>query len=258
MKLDYAGGSILPEEVVKYLFLAGLNRPILIDMVKNREVMKKAAELGLRVPDEQLQEFCDNYRNVRGLCSREATLRFFQSAGLTEDDFETHCEAAILASLVKDHMADAELIENYFVENRSEFDRARVSIIQVRDENLANEIHLQATEDGEDFHVLARRFSMDETTKYAGGYMGMVARDTFSPGISAKVFSAAPGDVVGPFKGDGIFILVAVEEVVKAQLTDEVSRAIKDRIFDEWLAQSLRRGIVVNPQEMERRAGSHG
>jgi parvulin-like peptidyl-prolyl isomerase len=247
MKLDYAGGSILPEEVVKYLFLAGLSRPILIDMVKNREVMKKAAELGLRVADEQLQEFCDNYRNVRGLSSRQSTLRFFQSAGLTEDDFEAHCEAAILAPLVKDHLADAELIENYFVDNRSEFDRARVSIIHARDENLANEIHLQATEDGEDFHVLARRFSADETTRYAGGYMGMVTRDTFSPGISAKVFSAAPGDVVGPFKGNEIFILLAVEEVIKAQLTDEVRQAIKDRIFDEWLAQSLRRGIVVNP-----------
>ena len=247
MKLDYAGGSILPEEVVKFLFLSGQSQQILIEMVKNREVLKKAAELGLSVSDEELQEFSDNYRNVRGLTTRQATLRFLETAGLTQDDFEAHCEAAILASAVKDRLADAERIENFFVDNRSEFDRVRVSIIRVPDENLANEIYLQATEDGEDFHALARRFSTDETTKHAGGYAGAIVRGSFSPEISAKIFNAASGDVAGPFQEDGFFILLRVEEVIRAELTGEVKQAIKDRIFDEWLALSLRQGIVVNP-----------
>ncbi|MCE5243229.1 MAG: hypothetical protein LLF99_08535, partial [Desulfobacteraceae bacterium] len=81
MKVEYAGGTILPEEVLKFLFLTGRSQQILCDVVKNREVRKKAAELGLSVSDEELQEFCDNYRSIRGLSTRRATLDFFRSAG---------------------------------------------------------------------------------------------------------------------------------------------------------------------------------
>lgn len=247
MKVEYAGGTILPEEVLKFLFLTGRSQQILFEVVKNREVRKKAAEMGLSVSDEELQEFCDNYRSIRGLSTRRATLDFFRSAGITEDDFEAHCEAVLLASALKESLAGPERIEQYFLENRGEFDRARVSLIRVQDENLANEIYLQATEDGEDFHALARRFSIDAPTRDAGGYLGEVTRNAFSAPIAAKIFNASAGDVLGPFQGGGFFTLFAVEEVTRAELTELVRLAIKDRIFDEWIGQFLSGGIVVNP-----------
>lgn len=247
MKVDYAGGTILPEEVVRFLFLSGRSQQVLMEVMKAREVRKKAVELGLSVSDEELQAFCDNYRKVRGLSSRQATLEFFKTAGITEDDFEAHCEAVLLAHSLKEYLAGAEQIEQVFVENRAEFDRARVSMIRVQDRNLANEIFLQATEDGEDFHALARKFSTDEATKYAGGYLGEAARNAFSVPVSSKIFNASAGDVLGPLPGDGFFVLFLVEEVIKAELTEAVKQAIKERIFDEWLSQFLRRGIAVNP-----------
>lgn len=39
--------------------------------------------------------------------------------------------------------------------------------------------------------------------------------------------------------------LVLVEEVLKAELDDELKDAIKERIFSEWLAQILKGGITV-------------
>ena len=115
----------------------------------------------------------------------------------------------------------------------------------VADENLANEIVMQVTEDGEDFHRLAREHSIDEQTKCGGGYVGMVSRSMLAPEAAAKVFNAEPGDLVGPFEKEGMSQLILVEEVNRAELDEEIKDAIKERIFNEWLAEILKGGITV-------------
>ena len=245
MQLTYANGSITPDEVVKSLGLTGQLKAVCIDLIRRKEVVNKARELGVEVPTDELQQFCDNFRTVQGLQSAEDTMRFLEQNGLTLDDFEEFCEGAVLTNILREHLADEKVIADYFMNSRLDFDLARVSSIMVADENLANEIVMQVTEDGEDFHGLAREHSLDEQTKCGGGYVGMVSRSMLSPDASAKVFNAAPGDLVGPFEKEGMFQLVLVEEVLKAELDDEIKEAIKERIFNEWLAEILKGGIIV-------------
>lgn len=245
MKITYLQNMITPEEVIKFLSLAGQSQSICAEIIKNKEVMKKAKELKIEVSDEQLQQFADTFRTIRGLHSAEEMLNFLKNAGLTEDDLEAFCEASLLTAALKEHLADEKKIEEYFINKRSEFDLARVSIMLVKEENLANEIIMQVTEDGEDFHALARRHSLDEATKYSGGYVGLISRKMLSPEITAKVFNAAAGDLLGPFQRDDLFQLILVEEVTKAELNDDVKEAIKESIFQEWVSQFLKEGTKV-------------
>jgi len=247
MEISYPNGSISPEDTVKYLCLSGQSGAIFREMIRMREVVSKAEQEGLSASDEALQQFADGFRSIRALYDAEETQAFLDSAGLTVDDFEAFCEAAVLTNALRDHLATDSKIEEYFVTNRADFDRARVSIIVVGEETLANEIVMQVTEDEEDFHALAREHSVDEQTKYAGGYVGVVYRAMLSPEVSAKVFSAEPADVLGPFEVDGMFRLVLVEEAIKADLTDDTRDAIRERILNEWLAQTLKGEIVVKP-----------
>ena len=245
MKILYAHDMITPEEIINYLSLIGQADTIFAEIIKNKEVIKKARELNLEVLDEQLQQFADNYRNLRGLHAAEAMITFLDHAGLTENDFETFCELSLLSAALKDHLADDKKIEAYFVNNRSDFDYARLSIIVVKDEHLAREIIIQVTEDGEDFHALARKHSLDEATRYAGGYAGLLSREMLPPEVSAKVFTASAGDSLGPFKKDAFFQLIFIEEVQTATLNDGVKEAIKEQIFREWISPFLKGGVKV-------------
>lgn len=243
MEIRYSQGSFHAGELVKYLNLTDQGKPIYYQLIKMREVVKKAEALNLTVSEDDLQTFVDNFRISLGLHSAEDTYHFLSQAGLNIEDLEQFCHSTLLIETVKKYLADDDKIEAYFVNNRAEFDLARVSTTTIKEENLANEIIMQVTEDGEDFHSLARTHSIDEATKYAGGYVGFVSRNAFSAEISAKVFNAQIKDLLGPFPVDAGFQLILMEELIKPDLNDRLKTLIREKIFEGWASQFIQAGI---------------
>jgi peptidylprolyl isomerase len=246
LEIRYHGGTISPEEVVGFLTLTGQAQGVLAEVARRKEALKRAGELGISVSDEELQEIADQYRRLRGLYSAEEMGRFLVNEGLTEEDFEAFCEASALMAALRAHLATEKRVEEHFVNNRAELDRARISSLVVRDKALADEIFIQVTEEGEDFHAMARRHSLDQATRYAGGYVGVVSRRILPPDLAAKVFNAEAGEVLGPFQRDELIQLVLVEEVTRAELDQAVRETVKDAIFEEWCAQFLKEGFTIS------------
>ncbi len=245
LEIKYTGGSISPEEVVRFLVLTGRADPILAEIAKRKEVLRKAGEMGIRVSDEELQETADDYRRLRGLFSVQEMERFLSEAGVTEDEFETFCEESVLMERMRAALGKESRVEEHFVNNRAALDRARISVLVVADRALANEIAIQVTEEGEDFHALARRHSVDEATRYWGGHVGLVSRGMLPAELSSKVFNATAGQLLGPFERDNLFQLLLVEEVTRAELDEAVREAIKDAIFEEWSAGLVNEGFRI-------------
>lgn len=247
MEIKYQQGTIRPEEVMRFLALTGQCLPVCLEIIRNKEVARKSKEIGLTAEDNELQEFADNYRIAHGLCDSSDMLALLENEGLTEDDFENFCESAVLTAKLKSYLADKRRVEEYFINNRSEFDSARISVLLVREASLAKELLIQIAEEGADFHKLARKHSVDENTKYAGGYAGVVSRRMLPAEVSAKIFAASSGDIIGPFRCEDLFQMVLVEEVTKAELNDNVKEMIREKIFGEWLCQFMREGLKVVP-----------
>lgn len=245
MEIEYAGGSISPEEVVRFLALTGQADTVLAEIAKRKEVSKKAAGMGISVSDEALQEMADKYRRLRALFSAQETERFLSEAGVTEDEFEAFCEESVLMEAVRSSLGTDTRVEEHFVNNRSSLDRARISVLVVAERTLADEILIQVNEEGEDFHALARRHSMDEATRYAGGYLGVVTRGMLPPDLAGKVFNAQAGQVLGPLQMGDLFQLVLVEEVKRADLDEDSREAIRDTIFQEWCYGFLKEGFRI-------------
>ncbi len=245
MEIRYTGGTISPEEVVQFLVLMGQADVVLAEIAKRKEVLKRAKEMGISVSDEELQNMADDYRRLRGLFSAREMEDFLARAGVTEEEFEAFCEASAMLAAVREAMGTDKRVEEHFVNNRAALDRARISALVVADRALADEILIQVAEEGEDFHSLARKYSLDEATRYAGGYVGVVSRQMISTDLAAKVFNATPGQVLGPFEKDGLFQLILVEDIRKAELVQETREVILDEILQEWCAQFLRDGFTV-------------
>jgi parvulin-like peptidyl-prolyl isomerase len=225
--------------------MSGQARNFAREAIIAREAVEKADELGLEASGDELQEFADDFRRLRDLTSAKDTLDYLAHHGLTEDDFSDFCEATILIGKLRDRLASEERVREHFIRNRSEFDLAKVSTLTVAEESLAVEIILQVTEEGGDFHALARKHSLDADTKSLGGFQGFVARRRFNPEIAAKVFNAAAGEVLGPYPENGHFRLIFVEELNRAELDDRTRGLIADRIFDEWAAPFLSGPVSV-------------
>lgn len=245
VKIKYSQGHIETDEVVKFLSLAGQAEPVLKGIILGKEAAKKAAGLKIEASDEEVQAFADHWRLARSLFTARDTLDHFKRNGLTVDEFSDFCEQAVLMRKLKDHLASESRVREHFLHHRAEFDRARISTMTVRDKNLAEEIVVQVAEEKADFHVLARRFSQDENLKDAGGYLGFVARGRFRSDIAARIFNAAPGSILGPFREEGAWLVILVEDVVKAALTEKTRDLIKDRIFEEWVASFLKTAPTV-------------
>ena len=62
MPIDYSHGSLSFEEVIKFLSFNGMYHHVYSELIKNKEVAKKAKDLGIAVSDEELQDVADNFR----------------------------------------------------------------------------------------------------------------------------------------------------------------------------------------------------
>ena len=247
MKIVYSQGTIDPEDLIKWLSLSGGLLSPCTAVIRDREVLKKAQELGFTIADEELQRFADTFRIGMGLHSAEETRAFLQRNGLSDDDFESFCVASLLAEKVKTHLADDKAVQEHFLNHRSSYEQARISSLVVSAENLASEILMRVTEDGEDFHALAREYSEEEATRHTGGYVGLISRGALSSEVASKVFTASPGDVTGPFPAGESLRLILVEEIIKPELDDELREKIRDRLFGEWLSRLTEDGIEIQP-----------
>jgi parvulin-like peptidyl-prolyl isomerase len=65
------------------------------------------------------------------------------------------------------------------------------------------------------------------------------------PEGAAKVFNAKSGEIIGPFQVNGLFQLILVNEVIKAELNSEIKEAIKEIILNQWVSQFLKEGIKI-------------
>jgi peptidylprolyl isomerase len=247
LEIHYSKGFFHADDLAKHLKLTGQGDSIYFQIIQVREAVKKAKSLGLTISQDDLQNYVDGFRISFGLHGAEDTKRFLSDAGATVDDLEAFCEAALLTAAVKDHLADDATVEAHFINHRARYELARISVAVVANADLAREIVMQVTEEDEDFHKLARTHSLDEATRYAGGYVGLVSRETLPAEVSAKVFNARPGEMLGPFKDADGLQLILVQELIKPELDDHLKEQIRQEIFEAWASQFVRDGIHCKP-----------
>ena len=147
------------------------------DTIDAALIRQAAAEQGVEVPEDELQEAADAFRQARDLEDVEATARWLSANHLPEAEWVTLLEEDLLTRRMRD-LVTAGKVEQHFAENRLSFESAIISRLVVDDESVARELHAQIVDDAADFHALARRYSGDAASRPAGGYVGVVTRNS--------------------------------------------------------------------------------
>lgn len=226
---------------VKYLKLSNQFEGLADQLARDRIIVAEAVKHGLTVSGEELQQAADDMRRVLGLHRAKDTLLWLEAMDLTLDDLEAFLRDGLYKKKLRVALVTQQAIARHFSLHGPKFDKADLRVISVRGLAQAREIMAQAEEDSEGFAEMARNHSLDELTRDDGGLVRGVRRGSLHGELEDKVFTAAPGTVLGPFslEEDDFYQVVLVEAHHPARLDQGLSEEIADEVFDAWLLSRL-------------------
>jgi parvulin-like peptidyl-prolyl isomerase len=94
------------------------------------------------------------------------------------------------------------------------------------------------------FAAIAKTNSLDTTNAAVGGDLGWAARGAYVPEFDAAVWSAQPGQAVGPIKTQfGYHLILVVSSETRPLSTADLARA-RDAKYRDWLKQARSNAAV--------------
>ena len=229
------------EEILKISISKG-NLDFIKDAVQTILINDAAVSEGVTISNEELQNAADDFRQKHGLQSTQATNEWLKNNFMTIDDFESRQKSNLLQQKLKQKIVAGQE-EKYFAENSTQFQSAVLSQIVIKDEDLADEILSQIEDEEEAFESLAKKYSIDASSKPAGGYIGHVYRNKLSAPVQVAVFGGDEGDVIGPIKTDQGFHIIRIEQLGENRLNDSLKKTIADRLFADYVANLYSKSV---------------
>ncbi len=218
-----------------------------VDDAINTALLRDAAQqLGIEVTKQEAQDAANAFREKHQLLKAEDAMRWLNERGLTVADWQNMLEEDVLIAKFKSARFESK-IPTYFAERKLDFDRATIGRIVVSNESLASELALQLREEGAVFEDVARKHSVDPLTKEVGGYFGKVRRKDLVAAASSAVFGGAASTVHGPFKVGKEWHIFRTISLHPATLDDETKEQIKDRMYNDWLADTRAKAHIEMP-----------
>jgi parvulin-like peptidyl-prolyl isomerase len=212
------------------------------DSIRRTVTLAFAEEHNIPVDEQEWKAKANELRQQRGLYSVAETLEWLSRRGLTTADLFETAKAHLLTEKVK-RLVTEDRIDACFLENRLSFDTANVSQLVIGSREQAQELLFQL-EEGEPFYKLAQTYCLNSSSKYDGGYVGLVSRAQLSGEEEASVFGAEAGQTVGPFPFGTAYRLLHVWDVMQASLTEEIRLKLADWLFEEWLNEAIQNSEV--------------
>jgi putative peptide maturation system protein len=216
------------------------NEARITDRLVNACLVREALEKGpINLSDEELQAAMDAFRRARKLYTADETHRWMKRHGLTAEKLESLVADEATVARLRQRVAAGRL-EAYFAEHRTDFDTAAVARFEVADAAAAHDIAEQFRTNPESFYDVAQQHFQTEAATappVPRDLFTILQRRDVSPALGSALFTASPGDVVGPVVTDTGHTFIRVLSITPACLNEATRRAITTILFQEWLDQ---------------------
>ncbi|MEO1432304.1 MAG: peptidylprolyl isomerase [Cyanobacteria bacterium J06633_8] len=211
--------------------------PDVIEVIAKRKViLDAAAEAGIVVADEELQQEGDRLRFAKKLVKAAETWAWLKKHHLTLDNFEELAYNSVLSQKLAHHLFDSK-VEPLFYQNQLDYVAAVTYEVIVDDWDLALELFFAVQELEVTFQEIAREYISDPDLRRAGGFQGIQQRTDFRPEVAAAVFAASPPGIIKPVTTPKGIHLIWVEEIIQPKLDEQLHEKIVMELFDSWLQQ---------------------
>lgn len=226
------------EEIVFYLKKT-LQLKVVNQKIIYQKIIEKAAQArGITVTEEEMQTEANRIRYERRLEKASDTLAWLADEMISPEDWEAGMRDRLLAKKLAEALFSQD-VEKTFAQNKLDYEQILVYQIVVPYQKLAQELFYQIEEEEISFYEAAHLYDIDERRRRLCGYEGKLYRWGLKPDIAPAIFSAQPGDLIGPLATEQGYHLFLVEEFIPAELTPERTQEIIDKMFKQWLSGEL-------------------
>jgi foldase protein PrsA len=248
-----------------------LQQQVLGFLISSDWVVGEAAHLGVKASDAEVHKQFTKIKSQQFPRAAEFA-KFLASTGQTTSDLLLRVKLNLLSSKIQEkiakrkHAVTKAEIEKYYNENKQRFgtpEKRNVELILTKTEADAKKAK-QEVESGKSFASVAKRVSIDPTSKANGGLLTEVVKGQQEKSLDTAIFSAQPNALSGPLKtAFGYYVfrvksstpgnqqsLAQAEAAIKAQLTATQSQTALQKFVKEfrtkWKGKTdCRSGYVV-------------
>jgi parvulin-like peptidyl-prolyl isomerase len=230
--------NIAVEDIIYHIKLSCQIPSILEAIATQRIIAETVEKIGITVEVEELQKAADSMRFANKLLRAENTWAWLEKHHLSLDDFEEIAKANILSAKLANHLF-VDKAEPYFYAHQMNYYGAATYEVVLDDEDLALELFYALKEGEMTFQQIARQYIQNPEIRRAGGYQGIRYRTDFRPEIAAAIFAATPPQILKPIVTPKGVHIIAVEEIIKPQLDEQLRLQIIGEFFTNWLQQQI-------------------
>ena len=211
-------------------------------------VLGEGKSLGIKLTDKEVQEQFLHIKHQQFKKPAEFE-KFLQTSGQTVSDLMLRVKLNMLSQKIqqkivknKPSVTHAE-IQKYYNENKSRYgqgEKRDAQIILTKDEAGAKAAKKEI-ESGKSFTEVAKKVSIDPTTKNKGGQLGEVTKGTTEAQLDAALFAAKANTLSGPVKtpfGYYIFEVKSIKPGNQEPLS-KVEQSIKQTLITQAQQKNL-------------------
>lgn len=233
------GEKIRVSDVIAHMKLKGLFRTAIYELIERRVLELRLGEFGLVLDETEVERRAQAAKIALGIDSPAFFEKYLTYYGVTADQWYDSIRSEAIRDCLKAHLITPRRITEFYRKEPLRFASVSVARIVCRAREEADRVLEDARAGRGDFVELARRFSTDESTRLAGGYIGNVKRGMLPPEVDQRAFESADDTVIGPFRENALWTVYKVYSVNVPKLTDALKNVIRDQIFSEWLREQV-------------------
>ncbi len=207
-----------------------------------RDSLLNEIELENNIYDDLSEKFFKS-RNIDG---KEKKLNFLNQNLMDNEDL-----MRISSTKYKSNLFNLKLFgdktNEYFKKRKEDLDQYIYSLIQVKDQNLAQELYLKLESNESEFSLLASKYSLGPE-KYKNGIEGPISLSSLNPKIKDVLKSLDKGFICEPFNLNNYWIVIRLEKIINAEFNESMKTFLSNELFELFL-ERLTREIIEEIQE---------
>jgi parvulin-like peptidyl-prolyl isomerase len=206
----------------------------------------EAEELGISATTKQMEEALETIKK-QNFKTEAAYQEFLKTSKFTQEDVDKRVELQVLSTKIQERISSeappassSEIADYYEAAKSSQYTTKPtrdVRIVTNKDKAKVEEAlkALEADNSPASWKKVTAKDSADPTTRAKGGLQEGLTEEILPEPLKKDIFGAATGELVGPIKYQGNYLLVEVVKLnpEKVQTLDEVKSQISKQLTEQ-------------------------
>jgi foldase protein PrsA len=250
----------------------GLRDQVLQFLIQAQWIQGEAKDQNVKVSDKELRKSF-NQQKKQSFPTEKEYKAFLKSSGMTQEDIDLRVKLDLLSNKIREKVtkdkkkATSADIKRYYEKNKARFaqpEKRDLNVVLTKTKAKANQA-LAALKGGDSWKKVAKKYSIDQASKSAGGKLPGVQPGQQEKAFDSAVFKASKGKTEGPVKTQFGYYVFEVTKITPksqqslAQATPTIKqllqqqgqqKALNDFVKDfekKWKGRTnCRKGFVVS------------